>query len=175
MIHPIEHIERSRFILKIIYFNIFDIDIINVILYKNSMRDEKYFLYPLHDWQRRYEALRASFVERLPAKIIAERFGYSQSYIHLLRHQFIHGKIDFSEPVPEGKTARHRVDSMIRLKICNWRGHSLSAGEITQLLSEEGVELSVRTVERVLTEEGFTNRILINKYTNSNKLENNPN
>jgi len=32
----------------------------------------------------------------------------------------------------------------------------LSAGEITQLLSEEGVELSVRTVERVLAEEGFT-------------------
>jgi len=125
-------------------------------VYKISMRDEKYFLYPAHDWQRRYEALRASFVERLPAKIVAERFGYSPSYMHLLRHQFIHGKIDFSEPVPEGKTARRRVDSKIRLKICNWRGHRLSAGEITQLLSEEGVELSVRTVERVLAEEGFT-------------------
>jgi transposase len=100
--------------------------------------------------------MRASFVERLPAKIVAERFGYSPSYIHLLRHQFIHGKIDFSEPVPEGKTARRRVDSKIRLKICNWRQHRLSAGEITQLLSEEGVELSVRTVERLLAEEGFT-------------------
>jgi len=120
------------------------------------MRNEKYFLYPAHDWQRRYEALRASFVERLSAKIIAERFGYSTSYIHLLRHQFIHGKIDFSEPVPEGKIVRRRVDSKIRLKICNWREHRLSAGEITQLLSEEGVELSVRTVERVLAEEGFT-------------------
>ena len=120
------------------------------------MRNEKYFLYPGHDWQRRYEALRASFVERLSAKIIAERFGYSTSYIHLLRHQFIHGKIDFSEPVPEGKIVRRRVDSEIRLKICSWREHRLSAGEITQLLSEEGVELSVRTVERVLAEEGFT-------------------
>lgn len=125
-------------------------------VYKISMRDEKYFLYPTHDWQRRYEALRASFVERLPAKIVAERFGYSPSYMHLLRHQFIHGKIDFSEPVPGGKTARHRVDSKIRLKICNWREHRLSAGEIAQLLSEEDVELSVRTVERVLAEEGFT-------------------
>ncbi len=155
MIYPIRYIERLHFILKIICFNIFCIDILSDILYKNCMRDEKYFLYPLHDWQRRYEALRASFVERLPAKIIAERFGYSQSYIHLLRHQFLHGKIDFSEPVPEGKAARHRVDSKIRLKICNWREHRLSAGEITQLLSEEDVELSVRTVERVLAEEGF--------------------
>jgi transposase len=119
------------------------------------MRNEKYFLHPVHEWQRRYEALRASFVERLPAKVVAERFGYSPSYIHLLRHQFIHEKIDFAEPVPEGKVARRRVDSKIRLKICNWREHRLSAGEITQLLSEEGVELSVRTVERVLAEEGF--------------------
>jgi transposase len=156
MIYPIRHIERLRSILKIICFNLILVDTINDMVYKICMRNEKYFLYPAHDWQRRYEALRASFVERLPAKIIAERFGYSTSYIHLLRHQFIHGKIDFSEPVPEDKTARRRVDSKIRLKICNWREHRLSAGEITQLLSEEGVELSVRTVERVLAEEGFT-------------------
>ena len=119
------------------------------------MRDENYFLRPVHDWQRRYEALRASFVDRLPAKVVAERFGYSANYIHLLRHQFIHEKIDFSEPVAEGKAFRRRVNSKIRLKICNWREHRLSAGEITQLLSEEGVELSIRTVERVLAEEGF--------------------
>ena len=156
MIYPIKHIERLRLVFEIICFNIFCVDIINDMVYKICMRNEKYFLYPAHDWQRRYEALRASFVERLSAKIIAERFGYSTSYIHLLRHQFIHGKIDFSEPVPEGKTVRRRVDSKIRLKICNWREHRLSAGEITQLLSEEGVELSVRTVERVLAEEGFT-------------------
>lgn len=156
MIYPIRHIERLQLIFEIICFNILYVDSINDMVYKIFMRNEKYFLYPAHDWQRRYEALRASFVERLSAKIIAERFGYSTSYIHLLRHQFIHGKIDFSEPVPEGKTVRRRVDSKVRLKICNWREHRLSAGEITQLLSEEGVELSVRTVERVLAEEGFT-------------------
>ena len=136
-------------------FNIILLDILSVILYKICMRDKTYFLHPVHDWQRRYEAMRASFVERLPAKVVAERFDYSPSYIHLLRHQFIHEKIDFSEPVTEDKIARRRVNSKIRLKICNWREHRLSAGEITQLLSEEGVELSVRTVERVLAEEGF--------------------
>jgi len=136
-------------------FNNYVLDIYNVMLYKILMRDEKYFLHPVHDWQRRYEALRASFVDRLPAKIVAERFAYSPTYIHLLRHQFVHDKIDFSEPVPEGKVARRRVDSKTRLKICNWREHRLSAGEIAQLLSEEGVEISVRTVERVLAEEGF--------------------
>jgi transposase len=119
------------------------------------MRNEKYFLHPIHEWQRRYEALRASFVQRQPAKVIAERFGYSVNYVHLLRHQFMHGRIDFSEPVPEGKTNRRRVDSKIRARICNWRESRLSAGEICQLLSEDGFEISIRTVERVLKEEGY--------------------
>jgi transposase len=126
-------------------------DICNIIF----MADEKFFLHPICEWQKRYEALRASYVDRLPAKVVADRFGYSAQYIHLLRHQFKHGKIDFSEPVPEGKSRRRLITASVRAKICSWRQHNLSAGEIAQLLSEEGVELSVRTVERVLAEEGF--------------------
>ena len=132
------------------------IDIITVIWHKIPMlRDAKFFTRPELEWQRRYEALRASFVERLPAKVVADRFGYKVAYVHLLRHQFRHGKLDFSEPVPEGKVRRHRVTSEMRKKICAWRDRRLSAGEITELLSEEGHEISVRTVERVLNEEGF--------------------
>ena len=128
---------------------------LSVIHYIKGMRDEKYFLYPVHEWQKRYEALRASFVDRLPAKVVADRFGYSQSYVNLLRHQFIHEKIDFSEPFPEGKVKRRKVNALTRSKICNFREHRLSAGEIVQLLSEDGIEISVRTVERILAEEGF--------------------
>ena len=119
------------------------------------MRDEKFFLHPLHEWQRRYEALRASFVDRLPAKVVADRFGYSVSYVNLLRHLFAQEKVDLSEPVPEGKTRRQRIDTNARAKICNWREQRLSAGEITQLLSDEGVEVSIRTIERILAEEGY--------------------
>ena len=119
------------------------------------MKDASFFTNPSSEWQRRYEALRASFVERLSAKDVADRFGYSSAYVHLLRHQFRHGKIDFSEPVPEGKTTRRRVTSEIRRKIRGWREHHLSGGQITELLCEEGIEISVRTVERVLAEEGF--------------------
>ncbi len=119
------------------------------------MKDANYFLRPIHDWQRRYEALRASFVERLPIRIVAERFNYSPEYVRLLRHLFRQGKLDFSEPVPEGKVARRRIDSALRQKIRNWREQKLSAGEITEGLSEDGHDISVRTVERVLREEGF--------------------
>lgn len=131
-------------------------DILTVILYKILMRDATFFIKPAHDWQRRYEALRASFVDRLPARVVAERFGYTSTYIHLLRHQFTTGKLDFAEPAPEGSSARYRVSAETRRKIRTWREKNLSAGEIAQLLSEEGLEISVRTVERVLAEEGFS-------------------
>jgi len=119
------------------------------------MRDASFFTHPQYDWQRRYEALRASLVERIPDRILADRFGYSVGYLRLLRHQFRHGKIDFSEPVPEGKTTRRKVSADVRKKIVEWRKHRLSAGDIAELLSEEGIEISVRTVERILAEEGM--------------------
>ena len=144
----------SQFYL-IIHFKHFMLYILNDIIYKYPMRDENFFHHPIHEWQRRYEALRASFVDRLPARVVADRFGYSVTYVNLLRHLFTHEKIDFSEPVPEGKTRRHRIDAATRAKIRNWRENRLSAGEITELLSEEGVEVSIRTVERVLAEEGY--------------------
>jgi len=117
--------------------------------------DASFFINPIHQWQRRYEAIRASFVDRLPAKIVAEKFGFTQTYIRLLRHQFKNGLIDFSEPVPEGKCKRRKVEAKTREQIKEWRRKNLTSGEITQLLSEEGIELSIRTVERVLAEEGF--------------------
>jgi len=120
------------------------------------MNDASYFTHPTADWQRKYEALRAAFVERLPDKLVAERFGYKPGYVSQMRHKFRHGKIDFSEPTAEGKTSRRKVNKDTREKIIQWRQKQLSAGEIAELLMKEGIELSVRTVERVLAEEGFT-------------------
>ncbi len=117
--------------------------------------DASYFKRPKADWQRRYEAVRASFLERLPAQAVAQRFGYKKGYVYLLRHLFSTGKLDFAEPLPEGKAGRWRVSRETRDKIRTARRAAMSAGEIAQVLSEEGIEISVRTVERVLAEEGF--------------------
>ena len=90
------------------------------------MNDARYFTRPKSQWQRRYETLRASFVERLPAHAVARRFDYSAAYVRLLRHQFAHGKIDFSEPLPEGKKNRYRVSNECRQKIRQWRENNMS-------------------------------------------------
>jgi len=119
------------------------------------VKDATFFTHPIPDWQRRYEALRASFVDRLPARIVAQRFHYSPQYVRLLRHLFTSGKLDFSEPLPEGLNARRSIDAATRQKIKTYRSHQLSSGDIVECLSDEGTEISVRTVERVLREEGF--------------------
>jgi hypothetical protein len=119
------------------------------------MGNAQYFTHPRQQWQRRYEAMRCSFVDRLPARVVADRYNYSPTYVNLLRHLFLTGKIDFSEPVPEGMSNRHRVGTGVRQKIRQYREGGMSAGEITQCLSEEEIELSIRTIERVLREEGF--------------------
>jgi hypothetical protein len=119
------------------------------------MKDATFFTRPIANWQRRYEALRASFVERLPDALIAERFGFTVGYLRLIRHQFRHGKADFSEPPAEGGKSRRKVCAETRRKIVSCRRQNLSAGDIAQLLSEEMIDLSVRTIERVLAEEGF--------------------
>jgi transposase len=133
----------------------FYIDIYNRQYKITSMQDANFFTKPVLTWQRRYEALRAFFVDRLPTQIVAERFGFTSGYIRVLCHMFRHGKIDLSEIPQEGKSARHKVTADARSKIISWRQQKLSAGQIVELLSEEGVELSVRTVERVLAEEGI--------------------
>jgi transposase len=120
------------------------------------MRDASYFTHPRSEWQRRYEALRALIVDRLPARVVADRFAYQTGYVRLLKHLFRHGKLDFAEPASEGKAARRRVTSEVRQRICRWREQRLSSGEIAELLSEDGIEISVRTVERVLAEHGYS-------------------
>ena len=152
---PLPNLAAINAFVTILYFNKIFLDKLTVILYNISMRDVTYFTRPIHEWQKRYEALRASFVDRLPAEAVAERFGYAAGYVRLLRHQFPTGKFDFSEPVPEGGSSRYRVTAETRRKIRAWREKELSAGEIAQLLSDEGLDISVRTVERVLAEEGF--------------------
>jgi hypothetical protein len=48
----------------------------------------RYFLEPDDTFHRRYEALRAYFVQRLPLQEIATRFGYTYDTLRQVIHQF---------------------------------------------------------------------------------------
>ena len=65
----------------------------------------EYFLEPSLPAQRRYEALRAYFVEGAPAAEVAGRFGYSTATVHQLAAELRAGRTEFfrsSKPGPKG-------------------------------------------------------------------------
>ena len=118
------------------------------------MKNASFFTSPQHLWQRRYEALRAYYVEGLSDEQIAVKFGYAPGSVTQLRHQFRNGALDFSLPV-DG-SGRRSITPETRQLIVSWRGQEHSAQDIVTLLGKAGVNVSVRTVERVLAEEGFS-------------------
>jgi transposase len=116
----------------------------------------KYFRHPQDPGQRQYEALRASFLERLSARGVAERFAISPGHVHVLRHRFQRGLLHFTFRAADIPGARRGTPADIRARIIELRRErNLSAGEIAEIVEDEGIEISVRTVERILTEAGF--------------------
>jgi len=112
--------------------------------------------------------LRASFLERLSARLVAERFNLTPGYVQVLRHRFKKGLLSFTFRPSDVPGARRGTPDPVRTRIFELREQKLSSGQIAEILEEEGAELSVRTVERVLCEAGFPRlprrtRLLINE------------
>ena len=123
-------------------------------VYNVPMEDTSFFTSPQYLWQRRYEALRAYYVEGLSDEQIAVKFGYAPGSVTQLRHQFRNGALDFS--LPGDGSGRRSITPETRQLIISWRKQEHSAQDIVTLLGQAGVKVSVRTVERVLAEEGFS-------------------
>src|SRR3990172_4850252 len=115
-----------------------------------------YFRHPRDPGQRQYEALRASFLDRLSARAVAQRFQMTPWHVHVLRHRFSRGLLHFTFRPSDVPGARRGPPAKVRSRIVELRQlRELSAGQIAEILEGEGTELSVRTVERVLLEAGF--------------------
>jgi transposase len=64
------------------------------------------FIAPTEPNQRRYEALRAYFVEELSADAVAERFGYTRATVETLVRDFRAGRLELfasSRPGPRSQ------------------------------------------------------------------------
>lgn len=119
------------------------------------MADASFFTNPQSPWQRRYEALRASFVDGLPASEVAARFGFTESYVNFMRHEFRHGRLLLAPPTPEqGASRRRSVPQAALVRILALREQRLSAAEISRVLEGDGMIVSPRTITRVLKDEG---------------------
>jgi len=120
------------------------------------MDPRNYFRHPRDPGQCQYEALRASFLERLSASVVGQRFHMTPGYVHVLKHRFRRGLLRFTFRPADVPGARRGTPADVRARIVELRRlRELSAGQIAEILEDEGTELSIRTVERILREAGF--------------------
>ena len=119
--------------------------------------DGEWFTSPRQVNQRRYEALRAYFVDGLSYAEAGARFGYTRwAMINLVREHRA-GKLELfappRKPGPAAGTAPAR--DRVRGRVIALRRQGLSAYEISARLAAEGTPLNRTSVAEVLAEEGF--------------------
>ena len=112
------------------------------------------FLTPGNSTHRQYEALRACFVDRLPATEAARRFGYSVGSLRQLAHQFRQNPARqfFTEPPRPGAKA----SEVVQQQIVQLRKQNQSIYDISEALKKEGIRRSPVAVAAVLKQEGFS-------------------
>ena len=114
----------------------------------------EYFAEPGEPAQRRYEALRAYFVDELPAAVVAARFGYSPAVVHQMASDLRAGRAVFfrdSRPGPKGPRKAGRV----RDEVLALRAQDRSIEEIAAALGAAGTPVSAQTVWSILAAEGL--------------------
>ena len=124
-----------------------------------SVTPSDFFLLPAHSLHRRYEVLRAFFVDGLSAEAVAERFGYAVGSVYALTRDF--RQLDdpaaffFRPPAPRGRPPLPR-HSDLHERIVAMRKRNLSVPEIkAQLDAELDSAPSEPAISRLLREEGF--------------------
>jgi hypothetical protein len=111
------------------------------------------FLAPTNSTHRQYEALRAYFVDQLPAAEVAARFGYTVGSLHQLAHQFRRNPARrfFAEPPPPGAKASEAVQQ----QIVGLRKQNQSIYDISEALKQDGIRRTPVAIAAVLKQEGF--------------------
>ena len=120
------------------------------------MRDDlkSFLLVPQTPKQRQYEALRAYVLDEIPAKEVAQRFGFTENSLYTLAHDLRCGKLELFPQRSTGPKDR-RVTPYVCEKIIALRKNNLSTAEIVEQISNDHIALSASTVERILKDFGI--------------------
>jgi transposase-like protein len=112
-------------------------------------------LEPSNPTHRRYEALRAFFVEGLPSAEAAARFGYTPGSFRVLVHQF-RNQPGPSFFLPSTRATRpFAKQERLREQVVTLRKQNLSVHDISRALARDGKSLSPAAVAAILKKEGF--------------------
>jgi len=146
-----KHIDK----IIITLYNIHIIILINTIKRLNALNKD-HFIHPIDPMQKRYEALRASFVDGLSAQEVAERFGYSVHTVNALRRDFKSGSLpSFFQPLVRGPKQPSPSTLQCKGRIIELRKQNYSIEEIEEVLLREGFKISTKAIHQILNAEGF--------------------
>ena len=114
------------------------------------------FTRPSQPNQRRYEALRAYFVEGVSAADVAERLGYTRASVEALVRDYRKGRLGelFVAPRPGPKSQPKKDAARTRAVELRRQRHGIE--EIVEVLGREGTPLSRTAVWEILREEGLS-------------------
>lgn len=113
-----------------------------------------YFKNPTSPRQKQYEAIRAIIIDGESVETVAKRYGYKTATVYSLIRDAKAGKIKLFPIVPKGPRKR-RTKLEVQNRIIEFRKMNLSSPDIQVRLAEESVEISSRTIERILKDAGF--------------------
>ena len=115
-----------------------------------------FFLDPTDPMQKRYEALRASFVDDLSAEQVAKKFNYSVHTINVLRRDFKAGTLPpFFKPLTKGPKKRRPSSLKAKGRIIELRKQNYSIEEIEEVLLREQFDITAKPIYQILKDEGF--------------------
>lgn len=122
---------------------------------KDLTECRSFFLEPSHPRQRKYEALRAFFIEGRPSAEVARSFGYTAGSFRVLCHEFRRDPHPhfFASPRPGPRSQPKK--SRARDLVVALRKQNHSVYEISDTLAERKISLSPTAVREILREEGF--------------------
>src|SRR6266704_4350905 len=113
----------------------------------------EFFTAPSQDAHRRYEALRAYFVEGLTAAQAARRFDYSVAAVNSAVRDFRAGRRQFFTPAKPGpRRAPAKDAARDRVLVLRASGHSID--EIATALAAEGTPLNRTGIAEILSQAG---------------------
>jgi len=115
----------------------------------------EFFTEPSGSAQRRYEAMRAYFVDEWPAAQVADQFGYSTASVHQMATLVRSGRMRLfadARPGPKGPT---KATGPVREKVLALRQRRLPVTEIARILAREGTPISAQTVWKICDAEGL--------------------
>ena len=120
------------------------------------MRDgAEYFTAPAGAAQRRYEALRAYFVDDMPAAEVADRFGYSTATVHQMATLLRKGRLALFAEARPGPKGPRKATGTLRARALELRAAGHSVTEIAAALTGEGMPVSAQTAWQILDAEGL--------------------